>query len=131
MCGRGPRLAFYRLGEAMKHKAAGADDRLERLLEVERRLEARVHAAEAEARASVEAARAAAQEVDGADQADVEAAALAAERVDLERHTVEVARIVDEGAARVTALRAVSDADVLRLATKALAIVAGTEGGRP
>ena len=115
----------------MKDKAAGADDRLERLLEVERRLEARVHAAEAEARASVEAARAAAQTVDGADQADVEAAALAAERADLERHAGELARIVDEGGARVTALRAVSDAEILRLATKALAIVAGTEGGRP
>lgn len=115
----------------MKHKAAGADDRLERLLEVERRLEARVRAAEDEARTSVEAARAAAEHVDGADRADVEAAALAAERADLERHAEELARIVEAGAARVAALRAVSDADVLRLAVRALAIVAGTEGGRP
>jgi hypothetical protein len=106
---------------------AGVDGRLERLLDVEQQLEARVRGAEAEARGTVEAARAAAESADGEQRAEVEATALAEERADLERHAAELERIVHEGAARAAALRAVPDAEVLRLANKALAIVAGVD----
>jgi hypothetical protein len=109
----------------MKNKAAGVDDGLERLLDVEERLEARVRAADVEARASVEAARAEVQSTDGKQREEEEAMARAEERADLERHAAELASIVREGAACVTGLRAVPDAEVLRLAHEALALVAG------
>lgn len=109
----------------MKDKAAGVDDGLERLLEVEQRLDARVRAAEAEGRATVEAARVQAESIDGKQREEAEAAARAEEAADLERHAVELASVVREGAACVAALHAVPDEEVLRLARKALARVAG------
>ena len=109
----------------MKKQAAGVDDGLERLLEVELRLDARVRVAEEEARAMVDAARVAAQRIDGEQREEAEAAAGAEERADLERHAIELATVVREGAARVAALAAVPDAEVSRLAAAALALVTG------
>lgn len=97
------------------------DQRLERLLQIEHRLEEKIRAAEAEAVARVESARA---EVDAARQreaAALEVATLEQERADLEAHAATLERIAAESAAAKKTLTSISDVVVERLAREAIA----------
>jgi hypothetical protein len=118
----------------MDHRSEGArvDEKLARLLEVERGLEARVREAEEAAAARVAAARKDALGVEGDRETDVEATARAEAAADVERNGVERRRIEEEGAARVALLAAVPGAVVDRLARRAVAaVLAREEAGRP
>ena len=106
------------------------DDRLARLLEVERRLEARVRDAEEAARAQVSAAHERAHRAQEDHGAELDAATRAEENEDLGRHAAELRRIAEEGAACVARLSAVPDPEIDRLATRAVATVLATEEGR-
>ena len=105
-----------------------ADEKLERLLDVERRLEQRVRDAEREARERVDEARAASDKAAADGRAQLEATAREEERADLERHAREVERIDASSVARVRALAELSDAYVDRLARGALARLAADGG---
>jgi hypothetical protein len=108
------------------------DDRLARLLDVERRLETRVRQAEASAVARVAAAREAAQRAGQARGADFEANALAEEQDDLQRHAAALRDIATESAARIAHLSAITGADLERLALRAVAVVlSGEEATSP
>ncbi len=107
----------------------GADERLARLLEVERRLEARVRAAEDAGKARIAAAREQARRAEQERDAGLETAARAEEGVELERHAAELRKIATEAGARVARLAAVPQSEVDRLASLAVATVLAREGG--
>ncbi len=83
------------------------DERLEQLLAVEQRLEARLRQAEDDARQQVEDARSHAQHNGERQRAELESQGAAEERADLEAHARALAQIEQAGAAKVAALEAV------------------------
>ena len=92
------------------------DERLETLLDTERRLEARVKAAERAARERIDAARAAFDASDDRRAAEVEAAAHAERDAD-ERRTAEALREIEaRSAAAVSRASSLDDATIERLA---------------
>jgi hypothetical protein len=99
---------------------AQADEKLTRLLEIERRLEDRLREAEREGRRRVESTRAAAEQVAAAGKTQLEQATREEERADLDAHARELGRLETEGAERVKRWAACADADVDRLAREAL-----------
>jgi hypothetical protein len=109
----------------MDHPSAGEriDEKLARLLEVERGLEARVRETEVAAAARVAEAREAARGVERDRETDVEATARAEADVDIERGATERRRIAEEGAARVALLSTVPESVLDRLARRAVAAV--------
>jgi len=107
---------------------APIDARLERLLEVERELEARVRQAEDTASAQVEAARAVAQRAERERGGNLEAAAQSEEAADLERHAVQLRGIAEESAALQRRLSTISESLVDGLARRAVARVLAREG---
>jgi multidrug resistance efflux pump len=114
------------------HEATDTDERLARLLEIERRLEARVRDAEEQARARVDGARNAAQQAKPDDSALLEATARTEEDAELARHAAELARIAAEGAAHVARLSSIPGTTIERLALRAIAtVLAKEEAGRP
>jgi hypothetical protein len=104
------------------------DDRLTRLLDVERRLELRVQAAERDARERLEAVRAAAQRTSELRMAELQEAARQQEQADLDRHAAELARVEAEGAEHLRRLSSLSDETVERLAARVYARVIGRQG---
>lgn len=109
-------------------EATRIDERLARLLEVERSLEARVRAAEAAATARVAEAREAARH---AERGDLETAARTEEKEDLDCHAAEQSQIAQESAARIARLSAVTDAVVDWLARRTVAAVLARGARRP
>jgi hypothetical protein len=111
----------------MTHKppAPRIDERLERLLEVERQIERRIRAAEAAGRERVARAREVFERSDGHRAAALEKQAKEQERADLEAHAATLANIAAEADVRTRALDAVPDETVDRLARRALAIAIG------
>ncbi|MCC7380292.1 MAG: hypothetical protein IT384_00570 [Deltaproteobacteria bacterium] len=106
------------------------DQRLERLLEIEHRLEETIRVAEAEAAARVASARA---DVDAARQREataLEVATLEQERADLETHAAALERIAADSAAAQKTLTAIPDAVIERLAREAIARAIGLEERR-
>jgi hypothetical protein len=105
-------------GHAMPHASSPSpvDARLENLLEVERRLEARVRAAEEASAARVAAARTTAQQATDARRDALEAEAQEQERQDLEAHARELADAAHRSELAVQRLAAIPDAEVERLA---------------
>jgi len=100
------------------HEATDTDERLARLLEIERRLEARVRDAEEQARARVDGARNAAQQAKPDDSALLEATARTEEDAELARH--------------VARLSSIPGTTIERLALRAIAtVLAKEEAGRP
>lgn len=112
-----------------KHPTPRIDERLERLLEVERHIERRIQAAEGAARERAARAREAAARVDEERSAHLEREAARQEREELERHADELSRIAGEARARVAALEAVTEETVDALARRALARAIGDGGG--
>ena len=106
----------------------GVDDRLARLLEVERDLEARVREAESAARARVEAVRQAATLGSARRLAEIHEAAQEEERADGERHAAELANIEAEAAAELRRLSSLTDEIIERLALRVYAHVVKGEG---
>lgn len=96
------------------------DHRLAALLETEQRLEARYRDAESECRAKLEAARAGVLQAREAGLEAVEAAASAEAQADAAAHETALRAIAEERAGWLAKLSAVSDAQVDRLARKAL-----------
>jgi len=111
-------------------EAEPVDERLARLLEVERRLEARVADAEGRATARVAAARDAAQRGKGARGAPLDEALRSEQAEELDRHEAELARIRQECASRVAHLAALPESFVDTLARRAVAgvVESGGEG---
>lgn len=99
------------------------DERLARLLEVERRVEARVRVAEEGARARVEAAREASSRAEAAGREALEAACALEEREDRARHAETMRRLAAEGEASLAGLSTPTRERVERLARRALALV--------
>ena len=114
-----------------EREVARNDERLDRLLEAEQRVEERVRLAREEARARVEAVRARVRTSDEAERAAAQKAACEDERADLERHAAELARIEREGEERACAIASAGDARIEELARKVLARVLAREEGRP
>jgi len=114
----------------MTHPSEGTrvDERLERLLQVERDLEARVRSADEAALAEVAAAREAAQRAERERGGSLEAAERADEEADLEQHAVKLRQITEESAARVARLAGTSESVVDELARRAVATVLGRGG---
>ena len=114
----------------MPHRAEATpiDETLARLLDVERRLEARVRAAEELARARVAAARAAGEDLPGRD-AELDAAR-AEEEEERARHGAALEGIAAETAERVAHLSAVPESVVERLARGVVASVLQGDTGR-
>lgn len=120
----------------MIHRAARGegpplDERLARLLEVERRIEARLREAEEGARRRVDEARAASGRAAEQAQSEIDAAARDEEQADLERHAAELLRVETESAARVRALSALPEAVVEGLARDVVAAVVAGGGTAP
>jgi hypothetical protein len=108
------------------------DERLAHLLDVERRLEARVREAEAAARARVVAAQEAARRAGVERSAGFDSAARLEEEADLDRHAAALREIAQESAARVARLSAVTGDALERLAMQAVAVVLSVDdGGAP
>jgi len=101
------------------------DARLESLLEVERRLEARVRAAETRATERVSAAREAVQRLDDEMRVALEEEARQEEQRDVEAHARELRSIGEQREAVVARLESVPDAVVERLAGVAYGRVIG------
>lgn len=101
--------------------AAPADANLEGLLDVERRLEARVREAEHRATARAQAAREAADRVDGERREVLERDALREEQEDLEVHARALADIAREADDTARRLDSASDAALDRAARAAYA----------
>lgn len=112
---------------ADRAEAPRVDERLTRLLEVERRLEARVRDAEAAARSGVEAARAAAAQVAHERGKDFDVQARSEEAADVERHAAALRDIAAERDARLALLAGISGERLEGLALRAVAIVLGEE----
>jgi uncharacterized membrane protein YqiK len=111
-------------------QAKPTDERLARLLQVERDLEARAKAAEVAARAEIAAAQERARRIELDGHADLEAQARAEETADLQAHAEQLRRIAEEGAARVAHLSAIPAEVVERLAVRAVSALAAREEGR-
>jgi len=108
------------------------DERLTRLVEIERRLEARVQQAEVSALARVEAARDEVRATAGCGLTDVEATGRDEEAIELALHASTVERIAAEAASHAARLSAVPDAELERLALRAVSLVLDAgEAGDP
>ena len=111
----------------MAHRAApanqGVDPRLETLLETERRLEARIRAAEESARAQVEAARAAALRARERRAEEIDAAARAEEEAERKRVSEELRRIESAAAQATVKVRSMPEDAIERLARIAYDLV--------
>jgi len=103
-----------------------SDAGLESLLEIERRLEARVRAAEVSATERIAAAREATRRLDGELREAIEAEARDEEEATLRAHEDALRRVAAESEARIAVLAAVPEATVERLARRVLgAVIAG------
>jgi membrane protein involved in colicin uptake len=110
------------------------DERLARLLEVERRVEAQVRAAEQEARARVAAARAAVRRADDDGREALEAAWALEDAEARARHAETMRRLEAEGEASLAGLATPSPERIERLAWRALDLVVHSDtrsDGRP
>ncbi len=96
------------------------DERLTTLLAIEQRLEARFREAEAEGQAQVDRARVALQQARDGGLRAVEALAAAEARAETTAHEVALRAIEAERNDALTKLSAITDAEVDRLARKAL-----------
>ncbi len=127
------RETALRMGDRFdRSETARVDEGLGRLLEVERRLEARVRDAERRARDLVESARADSRRAADAARDALATAVHAEEQADRLRHDRELERIAAESAAAIEALASLSEASVDRLAQRVLdALLAPDEEAAP
>jgi hypothetical protein len=105
------------------------DERLARLLDVERRLESAAREAETAARSRVAAAREAAQRARLERSTGLESSARTEERLDLDHHAAALREIAQESAARVARLSAIAGDALEGLARHAVAVVLSTDAG--